>query len=36
MIFKPTSTAEERTAGDRDDRDWGAWKPRSRQIAVKG
>merc|ERR1719480_342677 len=32
---EPTSTTDERTAGDRDDRDWGAWKPRSRQVAVK-
>merc|ERR1719394_979620 len=30
---KPKSTTEEKGAGDRDDRDWGAWKPRSRQVA---
>ena len=30
---KQPSTTEEKGAGDRDDRDWGAWKPRSRQVA---
>lgn len=30
---KPESTTIEKGAGDRDDRDWGAWKPRSRQVA---
>ena len=31
---KEESQAFERTAGDRDDRDWGAWKPKGRSKAV--
>lgn len=30
---KQPSTTDDKGAGDRDDRDWGAWKPRSRQVA---
>ena len=30
---KEESQAIERTAGDREDRDWGAWKPRSKTVA---